>query len=171
MLNDMDKNDFPERKKIRLQEYDYSTSGSYFITVCVKDRRRILWDFVGADIIRPNNIRLSKYGLIVEKAINNISAYYENIFVDNFSIMPDHIHLIISSKDGRMISAPTMSRVVGQMKRWVSKEAKASFWQKSYYDHIVRNENDYAEIWEYVEHNPRMWIKKHQNQTERLEIK
>lgn len=163
--------EFPKRKKIRLQEYDYSTAGAYFITICVRDRRRILWDFVGADIIRPNDIRLSKYGLIVEKAINNISTYYEDISVDKFSIMPDHIHLIISSKDGRIISAPTMSRVVGQMKRWVSKEAKTSFWQKSYYDHIVRNEKDYEEIWQYVEHNPRMWIEKYQNQTERLEIK
>lgn len=163
--------EFPKRKKIRLQEYDYSTAGAYFITICVRDRRRILWDFVGADIIRPNDIRLSKYGLIVEKAINNISTYYEDISVDKFSIMPDHIHLIISSKDGRIISAPTMSRVVGQMKRWVSKEAKTSFWQKSYYDHIVRNEKDYEEIWQYVEHNPRMWIEKYQSQTERLEIK
>lgn len=170
MLNDMDKNDFPERKKIRLQEYDYSTAGAYFITICVKDRRRILWDSVGADSIRPNSFRLSEYGLIVETAIKNISVYYENISVDKFSIMPDHIHLIISSTDGRMISAPTMSRVVGQMKRWVSKESGISFWQKSYYDHIIRNENDYAEIWEYIERNPQMWIEKHQNQTERLEI-
>ena len=165
------KNDFPKRKKIRLKEYDYSSAGAYFITVCVKDRRRIFWDFVGADIIRPKNINLSKYGLIVEKAIRNIPDHYENVSVDKFSIMPDHIHLLISSTDGRMISAPTMSRVIGQMKRWVTKESKISFWQKSYFDHIIRNENDYTEIWEYIEHNPRVWIEKHCNQAEKLEIK
>ncbi|MBP3938790.1 MAG: transposase [Clostridia bacterium] len=164
-------NEFPKRKKIRLQEYDYSTSGSYFITVCVKDRKRILWDSVGADIIRPNSIRLSEYGFIVEKAVENIAKHYENIAVDKFSIMPDHVHLIISSTDGRIISAPTVSRVVGQMKRWVSKEAGFPVWQKSFFDHIIRNENDYAEIWQYIEHNPEMWIEKHHNQTERLEIK
>lgn len=167
----MDKSDFPKRKKIRLQNYDYSTAGAYFITICVKDRRPVLWENVGADIIRPNLIQLSEYGKFVETAIKNIPVYYENISVDKFSIMPDHVHLIVSSTDGRMISAPTMSRVVGQMKRWVSKEAKTSFWQKSYFDHIIRNEHDYAEIWEYIDRNPQVWIEKHQNQTERLEIK
>ncbi len=130
-----------------------------------------LMGFRRADIIRPNQIRLSEYGKLVENAIKNIPEHYEEISVDKFCIMPDHVHLLISSTNGRMISAPTMSRVIGQMKRWVSKEAKISFWQKSYFDHIIRNDHDYAEIWEYIDHNPQMWIEKHQNQTERLEIK
>lgn len=167
----MDKKDFPQRKKIRLQNYDYSTAGAYFITVCVKDRRPVLWENVGADIIRPNQIQLSEYGKLVEIAIKNIPEHYEDVSVDKFCIMPDHIHLLISSTNGRMISAPTMSRVVGQMKRWVSKKVKISFWQKSYFDHVIRNEHDYAENWEYIDRNPQVWIEKHQNQTERLEIK
>ncbi len=167
----MDKKDFPQRKKIRLQNYDYSTAGAYFITVCVKDRRPVLWENVGADIIRPNQIQLSEYGKLVEIAIKNIPEHYEDVSVDKFCIMPDHIHLLISSTNGRMISAPTMSRVVGQMKRWVSKKVKIYFWQKSYFDHVIRNEHDYAENWEYIDRNPQVWIEKHQNQTERLEIK
>lgn len=163
--------DFPKRKKIRLQGYDYSTAGAYFITICTQDHRKIFWETVGADIIRPNEIKLSKYGLLVETAIKNIPKHYENIAVDKYCIMSDHIHLLISSTDGRMISAPTMSRTIGQMKRWVSRQTGSSFWQKSYFDHIIRNENDYRENWEYIDRNPQAWIDKHHNQTERLEIK
>ncbi|MBR2404068.1 MAG: transposase, partial [Clostridia bacterium] len=78
-------------------------------------------------------------------------------------IMPEHIHLIlkISSdiKDGRMISAPTKSimTVIGQMKRWVSKEIGFSVWQKSYYEHVIRNENDYIEKAQYILNNPLKW--------------
>lgn len=159
----------PQRKKIRLQGYDYSTAGAYFITICTQNHRKIFWETVGADIIRPNEIKLSKYGLLVETAIKNISEHYENMVVDKYCIMPDHIHLLISSTDGRMISAPTMSRAIGQMKRWVSKHAGSSFWQKSYFDHIIRNENDYRENWEYIDRNPQTWIDKHNNQAEKLE--
>ncbi len=56
-----------------------------------------------------------------------------------------------------MISAPTVSTVVGQMKRWASRQAGAALWQKSYHEHVIRNENDYREIWEYIEANPAKW--------------
>ncbi len=80
--------------------------------------------------------------------------------IDEYVIMPNHIHLIliISSEedDGRIISAPTKSitTAIGQMKRWASKEAGFSLWQKSYYEHIIRNENDYLEILKYITQNP-----------------
>ena len=56
-----------------------------------------------------------------------------------------------------MISAPTVSTVVGQMKRWASRQAGTALWQKSYHEHVIRNENDYREIWEYVDTNPARW--------------
>jgi REP element-mobilizing transposase RayT len=67
--------------------------------------------------------------------------------------MPDHVHIIlrINNEGGRMVSAPT---VIAGMKRYVSKKCGVSIWQKSYYDHIIRNQKDYNEIWEYIEHNP-----------------
>lgn len=76
--------------------------------------------------------------------------------MDKYCIMPDHIHLLlrIEAENGRMISAPTVSAVVGSMKRWVSKTLGRSVWQKSFYDHVVRNRQDYEEIWRYIDENP-----------------
>jgi len=78
-----------ERKNIRLKDYDYSKSGYYFITICTKDKKQIFWNGVGADIIRPGNYVLSKYGQIVDNVILDISNHYENIIVDKYIIMPN----------------------------------------------------------------------------------
>lgn len=118
-------NAFPSRKSIRIEDYDYSTPGAYFITICTVNREKIFWDSVGADIIRPQNIPLSTAGKIVEQGISQIAEHHDNVFVDKFCIMPDHIHLILrieSDVGGRIISAPTVSMVVGSMKRWVSRQ-------------------------------------------------
>lgn len=168
----------PKRKCIRLRDYDYSSNGAYFITVCVNKRRELLWKSVGADIIRQKNdfydnentgIILSAYGKIIEKAIGDIPEFYPNIEVDKFCIMPNHIHMILLiyneavgdkitfPEGGRIISAPTISTVIGQMKRSVSKQVGFSIWQKSFYDHIIRNEKEYREIWQYIDENPIKW--------------
>lgn len=157
-------NELPKRKQIRLKNYDYSQNGYYFITVCTKDRQPLFWKSVGADIIRPKinqeSIVLSKYGKITDTAINAIPLHYPNMKIDKYVIMPDHIHLILiisnDETNGRIISAPTKSipTIIGQMKRWVSKQIGFSIWQKSYYEHIIRNENDYIQIVEYISNNP-----------------
>ena len=115
----------------------------------------MLWEGVGADSIRP--FVLSKYGRVAEEAILLLSEHYECVTVDKYCIMPDHIHMIVfihKLVDGRMISAPTLSTVVGQLKRWVSKQIGFSMWQKSFYDRIIRNEDEYKQIWKYIDENP-----------------
>ena len=155
-------NELPKRKQIRLKNYDYSQNGFYFITICTHNKQKIFWnencfDFpVGADIIRP---LLSDYGKIAGKAINEIPIHYPNIKIEQYIIMPDHIHMILeisnAEHNGRIISAPTaLSRRIGQMKRFVSKEIGFPIWQKSYYEHIIRNERDYTETLEYSVNNP-----------------
>ena len=154
-------NELPNRKNIRLKEYDYSTAGAYFVTICTQNREKIFWSAVGADIIRPENMPLSTIGTIVELAILQTADHYENVAIDKYCIMPDHIHLILRITldiDGRMISAPTVSTVVGSMKRWVSKQIGQPIWQKSFYEHGIRNQQDYDEIWEYIEHNPKKYL-------------
>lgn len=151
--------ELPKRKKIRLERYDYSACGAYFVTICIADRNVLLWD-VGADIIRPDRPPLSQYGKIVEMAIKQIQAHYENVIVDKYCIMPDHLHLIVfimSEESGRMLSAPTLSVVIGSMKRWVSKQIGFSIWQKSFNDRIIRNEQGYREVWRYIDENPMKW--------------
>ena len=150
-------NNLPKRKLIRIADHDYSTPGAYFITVCTANREKIFWNSVGADIIRPQNVLLSTTGRIAEQGISQIAKHYENVVVDKYCIMPDHIHMILrieSDIGGRMISAPTVSTVVGSMKRWVSRQIGRPVWQKSFYDHGIRNQQDYNEIWEYIENNP-----------------
>ena len=147
----------PKRKPIRIANYDYSTPGAYFITVCTANREKIFWNSVGADIIRPQDLPLSTAGKIAEQGILQMTEHYENVVVDMYCIMPDHIHMILrmeSVMDGRIISAPTVSTVVGSMKRWVSRQVGKPIWQKSFYDHGIRNQQDYDEIWEYIENNP-----------------
>ena len=149
--------ELPNRKPTRIEDYDYSTPGAYFITVCTANRAKIFWDHVGADIIRPQNVPLSTVGKIAEQGILQIAEHYENVVVDKYCIMPDHIHLILrieSDVGGRIISAPTVSTVVGSMKRWVSKQIGKPIWQKSFYEHVIRNQQDYDEVWQYIENNP-----------------
>lgn len=129
----------------------------YFVTVCTSDRKPILWNNVRTDIIRPQNVPLSHIGRIVEKGILQIDKKYPNVTVEKYCVMGDHIHLILnihSDEHGRMISAPTLSTVIGSMKRWVSKQIGKPIWQKSFYDHVIRNQQDYDEIWNYIENNP-----------------
>lgn len=163
--------DLPRRKSIRLTDYDYSASGVYFITVCSRDRQPLFWDnaisvTVGAATSRPPNAvpvpyALTAYGKTVEQAIINIPEHYTGVSVDKYVIMPDHIHLLLRIENGgQLIAAPTVNTVVGQMKRWASKQAGISLWQKSYYEHVIRNDTDFKETYTYIEGNPSRWLEK-----------
>ncbi len=150
----------PKRKPNRLEGYDYNSTGAYFITICTKNRKEMFWDNVGASIARPQEIKLSKYGKMVDDAINNISAQYPAVSVDKYVIMPNHIHLLLRiccDNNGRPMVAPTVSNVIQQTKGYVTKQIGLPIWQKSFHDHIIRNENDYRETWEYIDQNPLKW--------------
>ena len=151
--------ELPKRKKNRLTEYDYSTPNAYFITICTDKRRNLFWSDVGAIIDRPD-IPLTQLGKIVESSIESIHEYYPGVTVDKYVIMPNHIHLLLqihTDSDGRSMIAPTISTVVRHMKGAVTKGAGFTVWQKGFYDHIVRNEKDYQDIWQYIEGNPSKW--------------
>ncbi len=164
----------PKRKHNRLPTYNYSACGTYFITICTFGREEMLWaQDVGAAISRPpasnqehavfhetpSAVPLSAIGQIVDCAVCEIPQHYHNVRLDHYAVMPNHIHLLLSiiPTDGRLLAAPTISQIVGQFKRHVSKKAGRGIWQKSFHDHIVRSERDYQKIWEYIEHNPWHW--------------
>ena len=152
--------ELPKRKQNRLAEYDYSQPNAYFITICTKNKEKLFWENVGASIARPQNMKLSPYGKIVKEAIENIPYIYPAITVDNYVVMPNHIHLLLqihTDVNGRAMLAPTISKVVQQMKGYVSKKIGASIWQKLFHDHVIRGEQDYLEIWNYIEGNPSKW--------------
>ncbi len=152
--------ELPKRKKMRLQGYDYSRAGAYFVTICTKNRQELLWD-VGARIARPffQPQPLSNYGHIIDDAIQNIALHYEMVNVDKYAIMPNHVHIILAICDnhGRAMRAPTVSTIINQMKGYSTKQIGISIWQKLFHDHIIRNEQEYQRIWRYIDENPVKW--------------
>ena len=114
--------------------------------------------------------KLSEFGIIVNRWIQKNPQKYENVSLDHFVIMPDHIHLLltIENKGGRGDPAPTVGAMMGWLKYQITKECNQtanilgeSIFQRSYYDHVIRNEQDYYETWEYIENNPKSWALKH----------
>ena len=100
---------------------------------------------------------LSEYGKIADQAISNIPMIYPLVSLEQYVIMPDHIHLLLrigSNEGGRAMRAPTMSRIVQQMKGYVTKQIGHSIWQKLYFDHVIRNRQDYEEHIKYIYENP-----------------
>lgn len=149
--------DIPKRKPNRLPNFDYSTPGAYFITICTKDRQNLFWLDVGASIARP---QLTTWGKITADSICDIPKHYHAISVDHYVVMPNHIHLLLqinTDTDGRPMVAPTISRVIQQLKGIVTKQIGQPIWQKLYHDHVIRGEKDYLKIWEYIENNPLKW--------------
>ena len=152
--------ELPKRKPNRLQEYDYSTPNGYFVTICTQNRRNLFWKNVGAITDRPENVPVTNLGMLARQSIEDIPRYYPVVSVDHFVIMPNHIHLLLqihTDNDGRSMIAPTISTVVRLMKGAVSKQAGFSVWQKVFYDHVVRSQRDYLDVWNYIEGNPSKW--------------
>jgi REP element-mobilizing transposase RayT len=149
-------NESIKRKPNRIKNYDYSQHGAYFITICTKDHAPLFGNIVGA---APYRLQMTDIGMIVESEISTLNNTYQNVSVDCFIIMPNHVHMIISINDNdrRQDAAPTISRMINQWKRTISIKVGFSPWQKSFHDHVIRNQEDYNRIAEYIEHNPMRW--------------
>ena len=152
--------DLPVRKPNRLTEYDYSQNGAYFVTICTQDRKPILSKIVGDGSPVPKST-----GIIAEEYIQKIPEKYPAVTVDRYVIMPDHIHMLLRIDIGTGNPSPTLGNIIGWYKYQVTKEvnqqeqnAGEKLFQRSYYDHVIRNQQDYNEIWEYIENNPRKWL-------------
>ena len=148
--------DRPRRKQIRLPNYDYSTPGACFVTICTQVRR-----------------------CIVEEQIQAIPARYPAIGIEKYVIMPNHVHLLVSIRDhsGGASPSPTVGPeasssggdvlpslfdVVRVLKSLTTRMARPflgenPLWQRSYHEHVIRNEDDYRQIWEYIDTNPAKW--------------
>ena len=180
-----DKMELPKRKPKRLANYDYSLNGAYFITICTLYHAQILSEIVGTGVLDRPKIELSQYGIISDEQIKIMNDFYDSISVDKYVIMLNHIHLLISlnSANGRSrMPVPTVgnwdlccgrsgtpvptfinnanseiSKFVGTFKRLTNKKYGNNIWQSSFYDHVIRSEQDYREIWDYIVGNPAKW--------------
>ena len=164
-----------DRKLNRLQNYDYSRNGLYFITICTKDRIPYLSEIydVGNAALGLPNIRLTDIGKIVNNNILKINEIYKYVSVEKYVIMPDHIHMILFVSDydvengGRPRAAsPTKSvnLIINGLKTISTKQIGFSVWQRSFHDHIIRNEKEFLEICDYIDNNPINWVNDIYNQ-------
>ena len=156
--------ELPKRRKMRLEGYNYSQNGAYFITICTH-KKLMLFANVGNGLDH-SAIALNECGLVAKNEIENISTHFAGVHVDKSVVMPNHVHaIIVIGCDGvaeRSRPFPTLSTVVGLYKSGVSKriheiDPDIEIWQTSFHDHIIRNEREYREIWQYIDTNPMKW--------------
>ena len=135
------------RKQLRLQNYDYSATGAYFLTICTHQKKKLLCD-IQAPVMEGDNpiINLTPVGSIVAAATDKIPG------IDKYVIMPNHIHMIIFQQDGKNISTK-----IRLWKSIITAKCGTPIWQNSYYDHVIRDEKDYQTKWKYIDDNPMKW--------------
>ena len=150
----------------RLQSYDYSTPGAYFITICSHEKRclfgRIPPNAEGAEA----GILLSSIGEIAKDCLLDVPSHYTNVSVDHWVIMPNHVHILIQIREegGPHSLRVDIPNIVGKYKASVTRRVgrellfHEKLWQPSFFDHIVRNREDYARIWNYITGNPSRWL-------------
>ena len=171
--------ELPKRKALRLKNYDYSTPGMYFITLCTKHHKELLSKIeVGTGLPDCPKNKLTQYGEIANSQLSAMSDYYENIKIEKYVIMPNHIHMIIhilekeiaygqsgtpvptissEAKSKLEMSNSLIPKFVATFKRFCNKEYGENIWQSRYHDHIIRNTADFEKIWNYIDTNPLRW--------------
>ena len=163
-----------ERKSIRLKGFDYGKDALYFITSVIKDREIFFGEMNSGRMI------LNQYGEIAGKQWFWLGQQYPYVVLHDFVVMPNHIHGIIeinrkniditavgtgrdlSLLPKKSIKIKPLPQLIGAYKTTVSKQIhlagnKNFAWQRSYHDHIIRNDNEYHRITNYIHNNPRNW--------------
>ncbi|MBI4333847.1 MAG: transposase [Chloroflexi bacterium] len=162
----------PQRRSIRLKEYDYSQAGAYFVTICSEGRQCLFGSVADYEMI------LNEFGALVASSWQWLATQYSYVLLDEWVVMPNHLHgiLVITDRDagaspaaGASRSAPTgkiksLGSLIGAFKtvstKHINKMRKtpgATIWQRNYYEHIVRDEDEMAKIREYIANNPARW--------------
>lgn len=151
-------------KNNRCPDFNYDSDGCYFVTICVKHRFKIFGE------IDNNKIYLTNFGILANELWNEIPNHYPNIKLDEYIVMPDHIHgILFIVGDRHACPLPTrrqnqkLSIVIGSYKSAVTKEiGKTLFfeWQKSFFDEIIKTNKEYLAIKKYITNNPKESISK-----------
>ncbi len=212
------------RKRTRLRAYDYSGSGVYFVTVCTEAKRPVLCRIVGAGVLDGPRPELTAQGKIVQNRLEEMERIYDDISIDHYVIMPNHVHLLLTIRGARLgtsrtpsptdagagpgtsrtpsptdagarpgtsrtpsptdagagpgtsrtpsptdagaglgtsrTPSPTNARLpqfLSTFKRFTNREIGFPIWQRSYHDHIIRDEPDFLNHWQYIDDNPAKW--------------
>jgi putative transposase len=167
----------PRRKSLRLPDFDYSQSGAYFVTTCIRERRSLLGKVMEEKMI------LNNYGQIVADSWKDLAGHFSWIALDYFTVMPNHFHGIIfivgagsprpDSKAAEEFAVrgggtpplrPRLGQIVGYFKYQAArrinearKTAGDKLWQRGYYEHVIRDDEALNRVREYIAANPRRW--------------
>jgi len=165
---------YTRKKSIRLQNYDYAQNGLYFVTICTKNSQHLFGN------ISHGKMRLNRAGEMVERIWSEIPQFYDGFVLHDFVVMPNHFHGIIeivlthgqrTTTGGLSLQKQlTIPEVIHRFKTLttrkyidgVNNDKWESFhkqlWQRSYHEHVIRSEQSYVKIVEYVQNNPLKWV-------------
>lgn len=156
------------RKNIRLYGYDYSHTGAYFVTIVTQDRIPYFGEII------DRTVAINEVRIMIDNWWNELPEKFPNIILDQYIIMPNHLHgiIMIQSSIGER---PTLSKIV-QWFKTMSTNAYISgvktqgwshfnkrFWHRNYYEHIIRDDDDLDNIRAYIIDNPLNWKKDEEN--------
>ena len=154
------------RKNTRLKGADYNRNQAIFLTLCTKERRCVLSHVVGTGVPDGPQIKLTGYGQIADKYLRKLNDFYDDLSVENYVIMPNHIHILLWIKaDAHGPSRTpvpttqntTTAQFLSTFKRFCNKEYGVNIWQYRSNDHIIRDRHDYEEHLRYIYENPIRW--------------
>ena len=169
MSHDSNKN---QRHSIRLKDYDYSQAGAYFVTICTHNKECIFGKVVNGEMVS------NEYGRVVEEEWAKTAEIRKKVALDVSVVMPNHFHgilVIVDKCRGTVHRAPTLEQfakptsgslptIVRYFKSAVTRRINdprgtpyMAVWQRNYYEHVIRNEDDLDEIREYIVNNPLKW--------------
>ena len=155
-------NSLPKRKHPRLDHYDYSSPGAYFVTVCTQNRRCLLSRIVGRGLA-PAEIQYTAYGQIAKDQLWLLEQRFPSLKIDQYVIMPHHIHMILVLEEAAGVNPrPTITNIVCAYKSLVTRQCMLlqpidKLFQTFFYEHVIRGREDYNEIAEYIVNNPKKW--------------
>ena len=163
--------DIHHRCSIRLADFDYSSAGFYFVTICVQGRECLLGEIADGEVV------LNEAGRMVEDTWLELSVQYPGIALDEHVVMPNHFHGIIVLQSPAVLSLPDVvhrfkSLTTTRYRYGVNNDNWPPFpgklWQRNYYERIIRNENELHQIRQYIHDNPAQWESDNENPTQIL---
>jgi putative transposase len=129
------RNQHPKRKCLRLKHYSYNSDGYYFVTICTVDKRPLI----------------NRHRAIVENFLLSLPVRFTGLALDYYTLMDDHIHLILNFEGVRTC----LGEIIRTFKALIKYESgEKEFWQRNYYEHVIRNEKALNKIREYIQNNP-----------------
>lgn len=133
-------------------QQNFSSLSVHFITICTDEKQNLLWNKnLPAETVTRDI--LSEYGIIVDREILHISKVYDDVSVDKYVIMPNHVHMIIL-RDINGLASPEIPRLIQQFKTSITRQTHSKIWKSSFYNRILPSFDIYLKKCRHISDNP-----------------